>query len=359
MTARARQAAAAPTRSSATSTQADSARGPMSEGPSAAGAGFSVQARAASPRSMDQSPLAFTPGESVQLHPAEAVQFDKPKKTVSPKAMTRLGHARKGIAHTKSVLKHGGGNQKEALEATNFNSYFRMIAMRDDDCWVVTPEAQKWADRYPEAMVAAKGGLAGAGNCGEHAAIAFDYLRVNASGDKVNRVAHTMDHAFVLLGDLDKDDGTEIVACDPWPTKPTACTWEDHFAFTTDPAKLKRRNTMSGDDKDVKALIAAGLKLSAKGEAYVKHSYSDEETKKGIEDGRKNHPPSAQFPKGRKRWIWIHANAATTEYEYVAPEDVAGADPDKIEPAPDSVQDPAHAADTGFARFLEWIRSWF
>jgi hypothetical protein len=309
---------------------------------------------------MAQGPLVLAPDAGVQLSPAdEAVQFDKPEKTVSPKAMARLGHARKAISHTKGVLKHGGGNQKEALKATNFNSAFRVSAMRDDDCWVIDPAVQPWANRYPEAMTAAKADLAAGGNCGEHAAVAYDFLRMNASGETVNRVGHTMDHAFVLIGNLGKDDKTEIVACDPWPTAPTACTWEDHFAFTTDPTELATNNTVKGDDRDVKAIILAGLKLSAKGEAYVKHAYNAEETDKAIEDGLKNHPPSAEHPDGQKIWIWVHPNAATTEYNYVLPAEVADADPADIAPAPDSVQDPSHAEDRGWAEFLDWIRSWF
>ena len=296
--------------------------------------------------------------EALQLRSSGApVQFEKTKKTVTPKAMGRLGKSRDAIGHTKKVLEHGAGNQKEALKATNFNSYFRMAAMRDPDCWVVTADAQKWADKYPQAMTAAKADLAAGGNCGEHAAVAYDYLRVNASSDTVNRVAHTMDHAFVLIGNLDTD-GSDIVACDPWPTNPTACLFDDHFGYTTDPKKLKRLNTVTGDDKDVKAIIAKGLSLSAKGKAYVNHSYDEERTKKAIEDGRKNHPPSDQYPEGRKRWIWIHPNTATTEYDYVTPAEVATAPPAKIKPAPDSVQDPAHAEDGAWARFLAWVRSW-
>jgi hypothetical protein len=303
------------------------------------------------------------PGKDVQKKASGVLQFDeapKEKKTASARALTRLGHSRAAIKHTKSVLKHGAGNQKAALEASNFNSYWRLAAMRDKACWEIDPSVMKWARLYPEAMTAAKADLAGGGNCGEHAAVAFDYLRVNASGEKVNRVAHTMDHAFVLVGDLAKDDGSEIVACDPWPTKPTACLWEDHFAYTTDPNKLKKKNTVTADDKDVKAIILKGLKLSKKGEMYVKYAYDAKGTKEAVEDGRKEYKVgSAKYPKGRKRWIWIHPNAATKEYDYVPAKEVATAPPDKIEPAPDAVQDEAHTQDSGWGRFLGWIRSWF
>ena len=261
------------------------------------------------------------PAASVQRRSDGDVQRigEGPEKKVSPKALRRLGQSRDAIAHTKSVLKFGGGNQKTALEASNFNSYFRMAAMRDPDCWIVSREAARWGRRYPEAMTAAKAGLAAGGNCGEHAAVAFDWLRTNHSSETLNRVAHTMDHAFVLIGDMKTEGGDEIVACDPWPTNPTACLFEDHFGYTTDPEKLKTSNTMTGDYRDVRAIIATGLRLSPKGEAYVAHKFDDERTKKEVKDGTTRLPPSEENPEGRKPWIWNHRDAASSHHEYTSP----------------------------------------
>ena len=301
---------------------------------------------------------------SLQLHASKDQVQLRPgkKKTVSSSAMKRLGHSRKAIAHTKKVLKNGGGNQKQALLDSNFNSYFRMAAMRDNECWEISREVMPYARKYPEALTAAKASLAGGGNCGEHAAVAFDWLRVNAAGEDVNRVGHSMDHAFVLIGDLAKEDGAEVVACDPWPTKPTACLWEDHFAYTTDAEKMTTYNTMSGGGEDIKAIILAGLSLSAKGEAYVKHAYDEKKTKDAVEDGRTTFEEGSQeYPEGRKRWIWDHADAVGSGklYDYVPAKEVEQADPERIAPAPDIVQDPAHTEDSGFGRFIKWIRSWF
>lgn len=324
------------------------------------GASYSDQMRLLQPplplgaRASERSQSAAGP---VQMQRAgEAVQLEGEKKEVSPKALARLSKSAAAIAHTKAAIP-AAGNQKEALEMSKFNSYFRMACMRDTECWVVSSEAARWAALYPEAMTAAKADLAHGGNCGEHAAVAFDYLRTTA-GDTVNRVAHTMDHAFVLIGDLTTETGAEIVACDPWPTAPTTCLFEDHFGYTKDPAQLTVKNTISGDDQDVKAIIAKGLSLSEKGKAMVNSAYSEEKTRLAIEDGRTNHPPSDKYPKGRKRWIWIHPNTATTVYDYVLPEEVPTADPATIQPAPDSVQDPEHAQDQPWARFLAWVRSW-
>ncbi len=287
-----------------------------------------------------------------------------PKKQVSAKAMTRLGYARGAIAHTKKVLKHGAGNQKEALEATKFNSYFRMAAMRDPDCWDIDPGVISLARKYPEALVAAKADLAQGGNCGEHAMVAFDHLRMTASSEEVNRVSvNGLDHAFVLIGSIKEDEDGDIGACDPWPTKPTACIWDDHFAHAAK-SEIKIANTVSGDDADVKAAIASGLSLSAKGMAYVKHAYDVEKTREAIEDGTAHEDPSEEHPDGRKPWIWDHADAASDKYDYQGPEPEPESRPElpvgraaeTVGPAaePDSA---SAEQDSGFQAFIDWVRS--
>jgi len=309
-----------------------------------------VQRKSAEPL-LDKFAGPSTAGAGVQMR-------ELPKKQVSAQAMTRLGHARKGIAHTKKVLKHGGGNQREALEATKFNSYFRMAAMRDPECWHIDPAIIPMARKYPEALVAAKADLAQGGNCGEHAMVAFDFLRMTASSEQVNRVSvKGLDHAFVLIGSIKKDDDAEITACDPWPTRPTACLWEDHFAHA-DKSEINIANSISGDDADVKAVIASGLSLSAKGQAYVKHAYDEEKTRTAIEEGTKRESPSEQNPEGSKPWIWDHENAARTEYEYEGPE-VAAPEPAAPKPVSGGQQEEAEQQDRGFWGFIKWIRSFF
>jgi hypothetical protein len=225
--------------------------------------------------------------------------------------MARIKHAQKGIEHTKDVLDKGAGNQKEALEATNFNSYFRMAAMRDPECWYISPSVRRLASQYPDALTAAKADLAAGGNCGEHAQVGFDFLRATAVGETINRVdVEGLDHAFVMIGDAKAEDGASLVICDPWPTAPTACLWEDHFAYEADKSKLNVRHTAKADGADVKSVIARGLSLTAKGHAWVNHSLSEEETAEQIKKGTE----------GDKPWIWQHANAASRwrDYEYEA-----------------------------------------
>ena len=231
----------------------------------------------------------------------------KPKKTVSSAAAKRVSLAWDAIAHTKSVMAFGAGNQKEALELSKFNSYYRMKVMRDPACWELADSVRAIASANSEALTAAKADLAQGGNCGEHARVAFDYLRVHAAGEIINRSdVEGLDHAFVLMGDVAKESDDDICVSDPWPTAATACIWSDHFAHNADKAKINLRNTMTADGKDVKAVIAAGLKLSERGKKMIKQKMSDKDTEKQIE-------------KGIGGWIWEHSDAHSgTDYEYVA-----------------------------------------
>src|SRR6185295_18301095 len=170
------------------------------------------------------------------------------------------------IAATKKAIQHQG-NQIPSLQSTKLNSAFRLTVMRSKDCWeYTTAESKQLALENDEADVAAKADLAHGGNCGEHASVAFHYLRLHAKGQPIQHAAKAgLDHAFVLIGDLKADTDADIAVSDPWPNNPTACLWEDHFAFTPDRKKIENNQAMVADGKSYKAAIAAGLKLSAKG----------------------------------------------------------------------------------------------
>lgn len=218
-------------------------------------------------------------------------------KKVSSAAGARLGKAQAAVEHAKAVFAFGAGNQAEALKATQFNSYFRLKCMRDPSCWELTSSVRGLAAANPEALTAAKADLAQGGNCGEHAQVAFDYLRVHASGQVINRSAKTgLDHAFVLIGDLSKEDDSAIVVSDPWPTKATACVWQDHFAFTADRAQIDTSSSMTADGSNIKAVIAAGLKLSSRGLKMVQMNLPAEETDKKVQEGLGG-------------WVWQHEQA--------------------------------------------------
>lgn len=228
-----------------------------------------------------------------------------PEKKVSGKAMSRLAVAADAIAATKKAIQHQG-NQVPALKATNMNSYARLRVMRDDRCWeFTTAESAQLAAMNPEAMIAAKADLAHGGNCGEHAWVAYHYLRLKAGGERIQVSSKEgLDHAFVLIGDLKKEKDNDIAVSDPWPNNPTACLWEDHFAYTPDRKQINDHQSGVADGKSFKAAIAAGLKLSAFGEKMVKQSESDAKTKEMTDNWKENH-------------FWNHDDAASEKYHYV------------------------------------------
>lgn len=256
-------------------------------------------------------------GPGIGAAPAPKVQLrSKPRKAVSPTAMGRLALSANAIKHTEGVMAEGRGNQYEDLKRTNFNSYFRMAAMRDPECWYIAPQVMHLARAHPDALTHAKAGLAKAGNCGEYAAVAMDWLRVNAAGEHLHYSAKEgLDHAFVIMGDIENDADNELVVADAWPTAPTACLWEDFFAFTTDRSQLQARRSLFGDGEDIASIIATGLRLTPKGEAWVNHSFTADETEKELKKGRERDEENDRGP-----WIWRHANTARREFDYHSPE---------------------------------------
>ncbi|HEU0029320.1 MAG TPA: hypothetical protein VFQ53_01720 [Kofleriaceae bacterium] len=226
------------------------------------------------------------------------------KKTVSAKAMSRLQVAADAIAATKGAIQNQG-NQIAALQRTNMNSQYRLMVMRDPSCWEYTTSVSRQAAyENPEADIAAKADLAHGGNCGEHAWVAYHYLRQNAKGEHIQVSQKSgFDHAFVLIGDLKKDTDQDVAVSDPWPNHPTACLWEDHFAFC-ERSEILDHQSMVADGRSFKAAIAAGLKLSARGEQMVKMAASDAETADKVKNWKQNH-------------FWNHDDTAMpTKYDY-------------------------------------------
>ncbi len=241
------------------------------------------------------------PAVGVQMKASPAVQRKETRKKVSKGAMGRIVHARDAIKHTKEAMKFGAGNQVDAIRATNSNSYWRMKIMRNRSLWDIAPSVKAIASANPAALTAAKADVAHGGNCGEHASVAYDYLRVVAKGEPIARVAvKGLDHAFVFIGDHAKEGDEEIAVSDPWPTAATACTWADHFAYESDRAKIKTKYSMVADGQNVKKVIAAGLKLNARGKAMLDKKDTSKRTEERIKES----------------WVWDHADAADDKYEY-------------------------------------------
>jgi len=229
---------------------------------------------------------------------------DLPDKEVSPKGYSRLQVSAKAIEATKVAIQNQG-NQIPALKRTNMNSKYRLDAMRDPRAWeYTTRESAQLARENPEAAYAAKANLAHGGNCGEHAWVAYHYLRLHAGGENIQLSQKSgLDHGFVIVGDLKSDKDNELAVSDPWPNSPMACLWEDHFAHTADRTKIINHQSMVADGKSFQAAIQAGLKLSSYGEQLIKMSDSEEETKKQTDDSTANH-------------FWNHDKTTKTGHEF-------------------------------------------
>jgi hypothetical protein len=204
------------------------------------------------------------------------------KKEVSAKAMGRLQVAADAIAETKKAIPKQG-NQVEALSSSKMNSKYRLEVMRDDSMWEYTNEtSRRLAGENFEAQLAAKADIAHGGNCGEHGFLAYHYLRQHAKGEKIAvSSSGELDHQFAVIGDQAKESATEMVVSDPWVMKPTACLWEDHFAYGPD-LNIDYGGGVA-DGKSFKAAIASGLKLNARGHAYLQKAETEEKTKQMIE----------------------------------------------------------------------------
>ncbi len=242
----------------------------------------------------------------------EGDEDKRPKKKVGGGGMGRLGIAQKAIAHTKSVMSKGAGNQMEAIKATNANSTFRMQVMRDDnnEYWEIDPAVYDLINDNYSSFIAAKAELmdgGGGGNCGEHADVAFDYLCATSGGENITKAQQKgFDHAFVLIGDLDSETDAQIVVSDPWPTAPVATLWEDHFAFIADRKKVLRHATGTANGSTAKNAIKAGIRLNERGKQMCQAKLSDKETDKLLKDGRKGDHP----------WIWSHPTTPSKGHDF-------------------------------------------
>lgn len=259
------------------------------------------------------------PHEAAQ--PSSTVQ--RVNKNVTALAARRLNQARDAINYTKATIP-GAGNQTTALTAGNINPYFRMKVMRNEQppamyghvypappYWSFTSAAARTlAGNNPADYVKARARLAHGGNCGEHADVAYSYLRVNAVGEKIAKCSiNGLDHAFVLIGDLRTwigDSDSEIAVADPWPTQAKATLWEDHFAYTSWHMDINQNRSMVADGQDVEPLISAGLQLTPEGQQVIAETLPAADT--------------AHFV-GNVGHLWTHprASAAGKEYDHLDP----------------------------------------
>lgn len=224
------------------------------------------------------------------------------EKEVSGKAMKRLRHAKDAIEYTKQVFTHGAGNQENAIRASRVNSFERLKVVRNDNYWKLTFWAKILKALYPMEYHTAKAYIAQGGNCGEHALVAYDFLKLYAKGEEINYASKKgLDHAFVVLGNTSTETDNELAVSDPWPTQATATLWSDHFAFTSDRSKLKVSKSTIANGYGASKVIAAGLSLTDEGKKALENSSSGEETEEFIKE---------------KDFIWNHSNSARKNHQF-------------------------------------------
>lgn len=237
--------------------------------------------------------------------------FVAPKdKKVSSKGHQRLSIAHQVIQDVKKINEHAG-NQIEALKATKGNSAYRGSILRDsvDDTshWKFKSDAAKvLATKYPEAFFVAKAELMGAvdvpgvtnagagGTCWDQAHLAYYFLRIKAAGQLISVVSSPIDHAFTLIGDQAAEPHNEIAVCDAWPTKATACLWDEHFCHQAD-IPVARSVVADGggkadDGTDAKEAIKANLTLTDAAKAFIQTTLTDEEVNRHIASGQERGP---------------------------------------------------------------------
>lgn len=183
------------------------------------------------------------------------------EETASNRAMRRLAAAQRGIEHlNREVFIYGAGNQLEDVVASKGVARSRTQDLRDTDKNKLNGNREH-STGFEEGLHAQKAQHWHAGACDDYAKVMMDWLRTNLPGEKLTRVAHDK-HAFVIIGDRSRDTDDELVVADPWPTRPQACTWKDHFCYTT--GDVKQNAEMTADGKDVSAAMKDKVNLAKK-----------------------------------------------------------------------------------------------
>lgn len=226
------------------------------------------------------------------------------KKEVSAKGRERLELAQDAIDHTRQVLEFGAGNQLDALNTTGANSYFRMRVVRGNGYWEIAPAVQELAKNNRDALEAAKTEMVQGGNCREYSRVALNYLRVNAKGETLNLAqCDTPDHVFVVIGKRRTDPEANLATADPWPTRPTACLFEDHFMYPHH-KKFNWIHASVADGQNVKDVILAGLKLTKEGEETARKTPNEMEYKAIMKMLR------------RKNYLWDQRKSTLPEHDF-------------------------------------------
>lgn len=114
---------------------------------------------------------------------------------------------------TKALLPYGAGNQVVDVWRTQGESHKKIAPLRKS-----FKELEAENGDYARAAVAV-----GAGNCGEHAHVAFSLLASTKRNHPISFVkAKGHDHGFVVIGDINAEGPENLVYVDSWVTFPLA-----------------------------------------------------------------------------------------------------------------------------------------
>ncbi|HLL22333.1 MAG TPA: hypothetical protein VK427_09390 [Kofleriaceae bacterium] len=257
---------------------------------------------------------------------------------VSGKVHKRLAIAAEVINDVKQINAHAG-NQREALKETHGNAAYRGPLLRDpvsSGNWKWTNESAKLlAQRYPEAFFMAKAELLGAvnapgvsnagagGTCWDQAHLAYYFLRIKAAGEPISVVSSPIDHAFTHIGDYTKEDHGDVAVCDAWPTKATACPWDEHFCHGTITRGLNMIADGGGkadDGTDVKEAIKASLSLTAQAQQFIKTTLTEKETDEHLKTGKAVRPGQPVY----HHWSNVTTTEPGAEIRSLDPESAGG-----------------------------------
>jgi hypothetical protein len=170
---------------------------------------------------------------------------------------------------------YGAGNQKEDIVATRGVSRSRTEDSRRSSKFTRTRFGPGFGDvrdnktqdeGADEARATVKGQHWKAGVCDDYANVTLDYLREHLGGHTLNKMGKDK-HAFVIIGDMQTESDDQLVVADPWPTRPQACLWSDHFCYSPGedrPAPKRSYEAPGKKHKDVRGELEFGKKKAAR-----------------------------------------------------------------------------------------------
>lgn len=141
------------------------------------------------------------------------------------KLKLNLMYAKEALEHTLKELPEGAINYRDDMQGVSAESICKLIQLREESTQIANEELKTYdhMDKGIEiqARVAKKYKM---GNCGEHAAVAYSYLKNEKNLRKLDYfVLVNGDHAFVIIGKkplIEAHDyrnfGKSAVACEPW-----------------------------------------------------------------------------------------------------------------------------------------------